>query len=262
MTTPPPLRLDRQGAVATLVIDRPAKHNAMTLAMWRALPGLVAEADADSAVCVLVLRGAGGAAFSAGADIAEFGTVFATPESARAYNDAVRAGLAALEGAGKPCIAAIEGLCVGGGCGLAIACDLRFAAAGARLGITPARLGLVYAQPDVRRLVDAVGPSRAKDMLFTGRLLDADEALAIGLVDRVAPAGGLDTMLGEYLAVLQGCSQYSIRAAKRMVDAVTDGTPADDPALRSWAEGAAAGEDLREGWQAFLAGRKPRFTWR
>ncbi|HET8729446.1 MAG TPA: enoyl-CoA hydratase-related protein [Alphaproteobacteria bacterium] len=258
----PSIRLIRDGAVATLVLDRPDKHNAMTFAMWRALPELVAEAEADTAVKVMVVRGGGDTAFSAGADIAEFENLYATAEAARAYNAAVRGGLAALETAAKPSIALVNGLCVGGGCGIALACDLRFAAEGARFGITPAKLGLVYAYPDTKRLVDTVGPARAKDLLFSGRLVGAREALGFGLIDRIAPADRLAGILEEYLAMLVGASQYSVRAAKRIIRGVNEGVPADDNALRAVFEGAFEGEDFREGYRAFLEKRPPRFTWR
>lgn len=260
--TATPLRLGRHGPIAHLVLDRPDKLNAITLAMWRALPGLMAEIDRDRDILAVLVRGEGDRAFSAGADIAEFETVYASPDSARTYNDAVRQGFAAVERASKPTVALIRGLCVGGGCGLALACDLRFASDDARFGITPSRLGLVYSLADTRRLVETVGPARARDMLFSGRLIDSREAHNIGLIDRLEPASRIEPALDDYLAGLAGASQYSLRAAKRMIQAALDGVEDDDPGLAALYDGAFGGEDLREGWRAFAEKRPPRFTWR
>jgi enoyl-CoA hydratase/carnithine racemase len=169
------VRRGGDAAIAEIVLNRPGKRNALGVASWRALVNACAGLAADPAVRVAVVRGAP-PAFSAGADIAEFGEVFRDAAAATAYNDLVQAALGAVERLEIPTIAMVAGDCVGGGCGLALACDLRFAAEGARFGITPARLGLAYTLADTRRLVDLVGPARAKDILFSARLLDAGEA--------------------------------------------------------------------------------------
>lgn len=174
------LRLERDGPVARLLIDRPARRNAMTQAMWEMLPILVQDAMADDAIRVLILASATPGLFCAGADIDEFATCSGDPDWRFANQTAIRTTQYALAHADKPVIAAIDGDCVGGGCGLAIACDLRIAAPAARLGITPAKLGIVYSLFDTKLLVDLVGPARAKRILFTGALHDADTALAIG----------------------------------------------------------------------------------
>ena len=179
------LLLDRDGPVATLTINRPDRLNALTYAMFSRLPALLAEAAAMDGVRVLVLRGAGRRSFSAGADISEFETARTTPEQAAAYDNAVLTAEEALATFPAPTIAAIHGHCYGGGCALAIACDLRFAASGARFAITPAKLGIVYPLRATRRLVDLVGPSRAKFILMSGIDIDAARAAAIGLVDEV-----------------------------------------------------------------------------
>ena len=171
------LRLTRDGAAAHLVIDRAAKRNAFDLSMWHALPGLLDEArDAR----LLILRSAEpGTAFCAGADIRE---LIANKDDIawRAENQrAINAAQYALARAPMPTLAFVEGDCVGGGCGLALACDLRVATPAARFGITPAKLGLVYPLHDVKLLTDLVGPGQAKRMLYTGALLDAQEALRI-----------------------------------------------------------------------------------
>lgn len=160
------LSLDVDGPVAVLTIDRPAKRNAMSYDMWVALPGLLAKAGADDTVRALVIRGTDH--FSAGADIGEFETLRADPDGARRYSAAVHAGERAIATLGKPTIAAITGVCVGGGCEIALACDLRVAADDARFGITPAKLGIVYNFTSTKQLVDAVGPAWAEpnDSLF------------------------------------------------------------------------------------------------
>jgi enoyl-CoA hydratase/carnithine racemase len=177
------LRLERQGAVAHLLIDRAEKRNAFNQAMWDLFPQLLAEAMADPAVHVLVMRAAQpGSAFCAGADIGEF-AAGARDAGWRAANQAaINRVQHELARAPKPTIALVEGDCVGGGCGMALACDFRIAGPKARFGITPAKLGLVYPLHDTKLLVDLVGPSQAKRILFTGALLPAAEAQAIGMV--------------------------------------------------------------------------------
>ena len=252
------IRLVRTGATAELVLDRPERRNALDEAMWRAIPPLLAEAGADPAVRVLVVRGAGGA-FAAGADISEFETVYATPERAETYSLAIGAALDGLAAFAKPSIAAIEGPCVGGGCAIALACDLRFAAEGARFAITPARLGLVYPHNDTRRLIEAVGPSAAKDLLFTGRLVEAPEALALRLIDRLVPAGALDAAVAAWVADACAASRRTARATKDMIRRIQSGQAHEDDASRQIFLDAFRSEDFAEGYRAFLDKRTPRF---
>jgi enoyl-CoA hydratase/carnithine racemase len=252
-------RLERRGTVAELVLARPDKQNAISRGMWQALGEHCAALEDDPAVRVVVVRGEP-PSFSAGADIAEFGQVFADEASACAYNELVQQALGRLEHLSKPTIAQVAGSCIGGGCGLAVACDLRFAAAGARFGITPARLGLAYSLGDVKRLVDLVGPARAKDILFSARLLDAEEALRIGLVDRVVPEGELEGTVQAYALALAGLSGSSQRLIKRIVRLVQGGATAETPESRGLRDGAVGHPDFAEGRQAFLEKRRPRFA--
>ena len=260
MTDTAPVRLLRDGPVATLLVDRPEKRNALTRAIWSAIPGLVAEAAADPEVVALVVRGAGTKAFSGGADIAEFPEVYATKAAIDTYTDAVRAAYAAVAGFDRPTIALVHGACVGGGCGIALCCDLRFAGAGARFGITPAKLGLVYSFVESRRLVDLVGPARAKDILYTGRLVSAAEAERIGLCDRVVPDEELEGAVGAYVAELAAVSRHSLKATKTMIDRIAAGAFAEDAEMRALFDDAFAGEDFREGYAAFMEKRAPSFT--
>lgn len=253
------VRLLRGGAVATLLLDQPPRRNAMTRAMWRTLPGLVAEAAADPDIAVLRVEGAGGH-FCGGADISEFAETYATPAATAAANADIAAAVEALAGFPKPAVAVIRGACVGGGVALALACDLRFAATDARFAVTPAKLGLIYSQADTTRLMHAVGAARAKDLLFTGRVLDAAEALRIGLVDEHRASEELETFASTWLAPVAQGSRTALRDIKAMVRAVEEGAPSGSSALRALFDAAFAGADFAEGYRAFLDKRPPRFT--
>jgi enoyl-CoA hydratase/carnithine racemase len=256
-TAAEPLLLDRDGPVATLTINRPDRLNALTYAMFTSLPALLAEAAAMDGVRVLVLRGAGRRSFSAGADISEFETARTTPEQAAAYDNAVLKAEEALATFPAPTIAAIHGHCYGGGCALAIACDLRFADAGARFAITPAKLGIVYPLRATKRLVDLVGPSRAKFILMSGIDIDAARAAEIGLVDEVHD--DVDGAVAELTATLAARSGVTQRAVKLTVDRILDGASADDDTHAALREAALASPDYAEGVRAFLAHRPPKF---
>ncbi len=245
---------------ARIVLNRPERHNAISRAMWRALPAIRTAIEAREDILVVLVEGAGGH-FSAGADISEFDAVYRDAAAARDYGDAVQGGLQALIDLDRPAIAVLRGNAVGGGLGLAMACDLRFCAADAYLAVTPAKLGLVYGHAETRRLVELVGPSRAKDLLFTGRRIETEEALSIGLIDRRVETALQDTVLG-YARGLADLSQASIRGAKRAVDAVSAGMTFETPAYRALAESAALGTDFAEGRAAFAEKRPPRFSFR
>lgn len=250
--------LRRAGRRAELVFNRPAKRNAITLAMWRAIPGLVAEADADPQVRLLVVRGAGDH-FAAGADIAEFETTYATREAALANQAVMARAMAALETFSKPSIAAIRGACVGGGCAVALCCDLRLAASDARFGVTPAKLGLAYGVSDTRRLVQAVGVSAAKRILFTGALIDAAEAHRLHLIDARHAPEALDVAVDALESELVAASGFTARAVKTSVALLGAGLTDDNDDSRALFADAFEGEDFREGSKAFLEKRTPTF---
>jgi enoyl-CoA hydratase/carnithine racemase len=247
------LRLERDGAIARLVIDRAAKRNAFNQAMWDQLPALLDDAAADSAVRVLVLQSAEPGMFCAGADIAE---LMANKDDAawRATNQAaINRAQFELARFPKPAIAFIDGDCVGGGCGLALACDIRVATTRARLGITPANLGLVYPLHDTKLLVDLVGPGQAKRMLFSAQLLSAEEALRIGLIEEIGESAD---PLAELIAAK---SAHSTSEIKQFVRRILDGQVADDAETLGIFAQAFTGPDFHEGTSAFLAKRKPDF---
>ncbi|MER5946653.1 enoyl-CoA hydratase/isomerase family protein [Streptomyces sp. NPDC001904] len=247
MSPAPSLTHTVTDAVATVVIDHPARRNAMTDTMWAALPPLLDSLAADPAVRVLVLTGAEDT-FCAGADISTLGG------DAGAAQELAVAAEEALAAFPKPTVAAVRGFCVGGGCQLAAACDLRFAARGARFGVTPAKLGIVYPASSTRRLASLVGPATAKYLLFSGELIGTERALRTGLVDEVLPEDGLDQRVAEFTRVLVDRSQLTQAAAKEF----TAGRGDRDA---YWAEQARDSGDTAEGVAAFLERRAPRFTW-
>ncbi|MFE3581179.1 enoyl-CoA hydratase/isomerase family protein [Streptomyces vinaceus] len=232
--------------VATVVISHPAKRNAMTAAMWRALPRVLDGLAADPAVRVLVLTGAG-PTFCAGADISSL----TGDEDPQALAVAAEEALAAFP---VPTLAAIRGFCVGGGSQLAAACDLRFAEEGASFGVTPARLGIVYPASSTRRLTALVGPAVAKYLLFSAELIDAEHALRAGFLNELLPTGQLDKRVADFARVLTTRSRLTQAAAKEFADGRTD-------RAAYWADQAAASGDTAEGVAAFLERRTPSFGW-
>ncbi len=244
------LLVEVAGPVATVVIHNPARRNAMTPAMWRRLPGMLDQLEADPAVRALVLTGADGT-FCAGADLGDLDELLDAGDASIAVTAEER-----LVDFAKPTVAAIRGACVGGGCQLAVACDLRLAAADARFGVPPARLGLVYPAPTTHRLARLVGPSTAKALLFTAELIDAERALRVGLVDEVLPAAALSARVGAVTAAVTARSQLSVRAAKEIIDG-----RADDNRIAWWHGQVRASGEAREGVAAANERRPARFPW-
>jgi enoyl-CoA hydratase/carnithine racemase len=247
------LRLEKQGRTAHLLIDRAAKRNAFDQAMWQALPDLLAEASADPDLRLLMVRAAEPGAFCAGADITELLANKDDPAWRAANQSAINAAQFELTRFALPTIAFVEGDCIGGGCGLALACDLRVATPKARFGITPAKLGLVYPLHDVKLLTDLVGPGQAKRMLYTGELIDAEEALRIGLIEAIGddPA--------RFAAPILAASSHSTRAIKTFVRRVLEGQTHDDAETLTVFAEAFTGPDFSEGTRAFVEKRKPEF---
>jgi len=264
MTEAQDLVVERSGpadAVATLLLNRPDSHNAIRLQMYEALAGVLKEIDDDRTVKVLVVRGSGRKAFASGADISEFREVRANAESARSYNRRVAAAERALEGMSKPTIAMVHGYCIGGGCGLALACDMRFADDNASFAITPAKLGLVYSLESTKRLVDLIRPAQAKWILMSGQRVDAHRAHQVGLADEVVPPDDLEKLTYEFAELLCARAQFSIRATKQIVGRILAGQTEDDEESRELRNSSFDTEDYAEGVRAFLEKRRPDFTW-
>lgn len=241
--------------IAVLTISREAKRNALTWDMWSALPQTLQFIGAQRHVRVLLIAGAG-AHFSAGADIVELRDVYAERTRARSYHSAVVAAEAALAAFSRPTVAVVQGICVGGGCQLAVACDLRIAADTASFGLTPAKLGVVYPVEPTTRLARLVGPSRAKYLLYTAALIPASQALSFGLVEEVVPAGDLEARALALAATIASRSPQSLGAAHAVINAVASGR---DPnmAITPWQHWH---DDVREGLAAYIEGRTPQFA--
>ncbi|MXP13670.1 enoyl-CoA hydratase/isomerase family protein [Altererythrobacter confluentis] len=247
------LRLEKDGTIARLLIDRPDKRNAFDLAMWESMPRLLADVVSDRGIRLLEVRSATGGTFSAGADIKEM-VANSDDRHWREINQAeINRAQHALARVAVPTVAFIEGDCIGMGCGLALACDIRVATEKARFGITPAKLGLVYPLHDTKLLMDLVGPGMAKTMLFTGAMIDAARALDCGLVELIAdsPAQISDAILE--------ASPHSIHETKRFIRAILDGQTEDDSYSLGVFAAAFSLPDFREGAAAFVEKRKPQF---
>jgi enoyl-CoA hydratase/carnithine racemase len=251
--------LDSGGAIRWLIGDNPGRLNAWTEAMWTAMPALVRAADADPEIRVIVLTGAGDKAFSAGADISEFDGQ-APEQQAERHNDFDNSAFGALIGCGKPVIAMIHGICFGGGCELALCCDFRLAADTARFSIPPARLGIGYNARWIRPLINVVGPTKAKEILMTGRRYDARQALAMGLVGEVVAPGDLRAATEALARELATNAPLSVRAAKLCVDALAhpDGV-VDMDRLDAAVMACFKSTDFAEGKRAFAEKRAPKF---
>ncbi len=257
----PRIRVEVEGAVGRLVVANPERRNAVALGMWLAIPAAVAALEAHPDVRVIVVRGDGDLAFVSGADISEFSTVRKDAASARAYELSNAAAFAALKHSSKPTIAMIRGFCLGGGMGLAVACDLRIAADDAVFGIPAARLGVGYPPDCIGDVVAAVGPQRAKELFFTARRLTATEALDIGMLIAVHPVEALENETIDLAHGIARNAPLTIRAAKTAIDAVVAGEVATRrDTLVALTDACFASADFAEGRTAFLEKREAKFT--
>jgi enoyl-CoA hydratase/carnithine racemase len=251
----------REGAIGWITFNNPARRNAVSLAMWQALGEMVRSYVEDPSVRAIVLRGAGDEAFVSGADISEFEEKRSSEETTAAYNRAAEEATAALEHAGKPTIAMIRGYCIGGGLGLAICADMRICSDNSKFGIPAVKLGLGYGYVGVKRLVDLTGPSYAKEIFFTARQFDADEARMMGLVNRVVPSAELESYVKKYADTISENAPLTINAVKVTIhEAVKDESKRNIALSDALVKKCFDSNDYKEGRKAFMEKRKPVFT--
>lgn len=251
----PPVLVLEQGPVGTVVLNRPAKRNALTLQMWGLVRDAFRQFDANPSVRVVVLRGADPSAFAAGADISEFRDRRSAPTDAAIYNSVVEDAERSIAACRKPTVAVVQGPCIGGGCELAVACDFRFSDPSATFAIPVAKLGLIYGLAATHRLVGVVGPTIAKWLLFTGAIVDAEEAARIGLVSKLTQSATLYGEVDDFVSLLCHRSRTSQEGVKQIMAMDPRG---DSDAARLVNE-ANEGADYKEGVSAFLEKRDPIF---
>ena len=246
--------------VAVVVIDNPARHNALSLAMWRSLAATLRDADADDTIRCIVLRGAGDKAFAAGADISEFEKVRSNAADNLAYDDAVESATGLLYELRKPTIAMVGGICYGGGMAIAVNCDMRIVAQHSRFAVPAAKLGVGYGYVGISRLSALVGPSRAKEIFFTARGFDADEAYAMGLANRLTDAAELEKTTMDYARLIAGNAPLTIASVKLSVaHSLREPGDRDVAACEASARACFDSQDYIEGRRAFMEKRKPVF---
>jgi enoyl-CoA hydratase/carnithine racemase len=255
--------VERDGPIATVVFNRPQLRNAISFAMWKDIARVSRALSDEGSVRAIVYRGAGREAFASGADISEFGEHRRDTETALHYGAQTERAYVAIRDCPKPTVAMIHGYCMGGAMALAMACDLRFAAAGSKFGIPAARLNIIYPADAVGQLVDLVGPAYAKDILYSARTVGDGEALAIGLAQRLLPADDLERHTYEYLRAVAENAPQSVRGAKSTVQLYLEGLdPVRRQRLHALALEAFESQDYREGTRAFLEKRRPQFQGR
>jgi len=255
------LLAEKRGAVGWIVFNQPAKLNAINDAMWRGIPEAMQRFDHDSEVRCVAFRGTGTQAFAAGADISEFEKNRSERGAVAQYDDLLDRVLHSIQGSPKPTVAMIHGFCLGGGVEIALACDLRYCGASAKFGIPAAKLGLAYNVEGHKRLMETVGHARAREIMLLGRRYNADEAFAMGLVQRVLPDAELERYVDEVIQTLCQNAPLSIANSKTILEEFvkSSGSP-DAERMRAAIERCAKSTDYAEGRRAFMEKRKPRFT--
>jgi enoyl-CoA hydratase len=246
-----------------MIFNNPEKRNAVSLDMWLAATRIMQDFAADDEVRVIVIAGAGDKSFVAGADISKFDDERAEADAVARYNDATEGAYQAVLTSPKPTIAMIQGYCIGGGANLAVCADLRIASERARFAIPAARLGLGYDYPRVRRVMSLVGPSFAKEIFFTARQFTADEALGMGLVNRVVPHDELERLTVETAGTIAANAPLTMKAIKEAVhEALADEAQRDLDRIERLVQDCFESEDYEEGRRAFAEKRKPAFKGR
>ncbi len=249
---------EKNNGIARLTLNHPQRHNAMRLAMWEAVPEAVADFESDTDMRVVVLSGAGGRAFCAGADISEFGEIRTSLDDVHHYDHKAHQAIDSLLNCRMPVIAAVDGVCVGGGMELAMACDIVIASEQSRFGVTPSRLGLGYSLKDTRILVGAVGARGAMELLLTGKIHGAADAHRLGLINHVYPADEYQDVIEDYATTIAANAPIAVSSCKAIVRQIASGS-VDEAACDALVDACFASEDYREGQRAFAEKRKPNF---
>ena len=251
----------RDGQVGYVIFNNPERHNAVSLEMWATVAEILQDFAKDPNVRVVVLTGAGGKAFVSGADVSKFESERASLDATKVYNATVERANTGVYDFPKPTIAMIRGYCIGGGLGLAVCCDLRICSDNSRFGIPAAKLGLGYALPGVKRLTDLVGPAFAKEIFFTARQFDTEEARIMGFVNRIVPEAELEAYVKSYADTIAANAPLTVKAAKFIANEVMkDESKRDLARCAELVEQCFASRDYTEGRRAFMEKRKPAFT--
>jgi enoyl-CoA hydratase/carnithine racemase len=254
---------EKEGSIGWMIFDYPERRNAVTQGMWLQIGEMLEDFAKDEAIRVVVLRGAGDKAFVSGADISQFGQQrrnAAEVEASNRLTDVARQALATFE---KPTIAMIQGFCLGGGLAIALMCDLRFASEDSTFGIPAARLGVGYGSQSVGSLQALVGPAYTREILFTGRRFSGEEALRMGLINRLLPGNELASYVQDYAAMIGANAPLTIRAAKLVsAEILKAEADRDLTVVQRAVETCFNSADYQEGRTAFMEKRPPRFTGR
>ncbi len=251
---------EKEDGIGWMIFNNPARHNAVGIEMWEAIPQILDDFEADPAVRVIVLKGAGTKAFVSGADISQFEKQRSNPELVKRYEDIADHAGYRLAASPKPTIAMIRGYCIGGGMGIALGCDLRIASDRARFGVPAAKLGLGYRQSGIKKLMEIVGPSFAKEIFYTARQFTAEEALAMGLINRAVPDAALDAYLRDYCATIAGNAPLTIHSVKKIIEELNKPRgDIDKERCEALVMECFDSEDYVEGRRAFMEKRKPDF---
>jgi enoyl-CoA hydratase/carnithine racemase len=263
MTTTDKMLSRKEGSIGYLTFNNPERHNAVSLEMWEAAADYLEAFRSDDNIRVVVVTGAGGKAFVSGADISKFEQERSSQESVERYNAAVDRANDAFYRFPKPTIAMIRGYCIGGGLGLALCCDMRICTEGSKFAVPAAKLGLGYGYGGLKKLVDLVGPSYAKEIFYTARQFTAAEAQMMGLVNRVLPDGELEGYVRSYAEMIAGHAPLTVDSVKFIVEqAMTDEAQRDLERCEALVQACFASNDYIEGRKAFMEKRKPVFTGR
>jgi enoyl-CoA hydratase len=251
----------KEGKVGYLTFNNPERHNAVSLEMWEAASGFLEDFKKDNNIRVVVVTGAGGKAFISGADISKFEKERSTQEGVDRYNAAVDQANNAFYTFPKPTIAMIRGYCIGGGVGLALCCDMRICTDGSKFAVPAAKLGLGYRYDGLKKLVDLVGPSFAKEIFYTARHFTAAEAQVMGLVNRVLPDAELESYVKDYAETIAANAPLTVDSVKYIVgQAVADESKRNLKKCDDLVQACFASNDYKEGRKAFMEKRKPAFT--